>query len=246
MTERDMPARRQGRGRPCNEARIAQVTVLASEGLTRRQIAEQTGLSYPTMTAFIMAHNIAVEREPYMVGAQLPSQRNREILAMLASGKNYTHTGIAFSITRERVRQIVARHGGPEHRHSARINHRISVICSMCSMTFTRPKSIILRSRGGVFCSRGCYSKWRRDHPMPPTERERVTFLRVKALRLMGRTWNVIITELGKSSLSFCRSYRHKTPSEDQWPVFGATADNKRSHTRYGKEIRPLNAGAMT
>lgn len=87
----------------------AALVKMRDDGLTRKQAAMELGTSYAAFIGKLKSLSLDWPRAKW---ERIPSDRNREILARHEAGEEHPSIAAAFGITRERVRQIVKKHGG--------------------------------------------------------------------------------------------------------------------------------------
>lgn len=92
-----------------DEARRKMLVGLATEGLTVAEAAKKLGKSYHTVGAWARAANVVFPRP---VADPTHNERADTMAAMYRAGKTLEEIGQVYSITRERVRQIITKvHG---------------------------------------------------------------------------------------------------------------------------------------
>lgn len=80
---------------------------LANAGKTRVQAAAECGVSYATVVKFALKHDIVFERSNC---TKLPGEREHAMRALYLDGYTLEQIGQQFSLTRERVRQLLTKH----------------------------------------------------------------------------------------------------------------------------------------
>lgn len=98
--------------RKSSESKIDHLRHLAARGLTRRQAAQETGIQYQYICRLAKQHGIKFPRQPYTGAETKVSPRGQEMAALYKAGNTLQAIGEKFSITRERVRQILTKHFG--------------------------------------------------------------------------------------------------------------------------------------
>ena len=88
------------------------------EGMSRKEAAEALGVNYWTLNW--RAKEFGIEWPHAKWAAIEPNERAKTILARSAAGETLEVIGRDFGITRERVRQIVKKYGGPSKRQMYR------------------------------------------------------------------------------------------------------------------------------
>jgi DNA-binding CsgD family transcriptional regulator len=98
--------------RKSSESKIDHLRNLAARGLTRRQAAQETGIQYECICRLAKQYGIEFPRQPYTGAETKISPRAQEMAALYKGGQTLKEIGDRFSITRERVRQVLAKHFG--------------------------------------------------------------------------------------------------------------------------------------
>jgi hypothetical protein len=98
--------------RKSSESKIDHLRHLAARGLTRRQVAQETGIQYGYICRLAKQYGIKFPRQPYTGAETKVSPRAQEMAALYKAGNTLQAIGEKFSITRERVRQILTKHFG--------------------------------------------------------------------------------------------------------------------------------------
>lgn len=99
---------RRGRGRPMDGNKLALIARAIENGETYQEIAETWQASYNTMFQFVRNHGLPSPRRKKKPGLQ---DRLAAIDEAVRDGKNYAAVARDLGVTRERVRQIAAKHG---------------------------------------------------------------------------------------------------------------------------------------
>lgn len=105
-------------------ALVDQIKSLADQGLTRKQIADELGVLYNYVSVLGNKHGITFARQPYSGAKRKPDSREFQMAALYTSGKTLNEIGQEFGVTRERVRQFLAkffsisREDGGQHKKS--------------------------------------------------------------------------------------------------------------------------------
>jgi DNA-binding CsgD family transcriptional regulator len=85
---------------------IEQLKALAASGFTRKEAAAQLGISQSWICTCALRHDIKFIRSGL---ALEPTVRERQMAALYRSGKTLAEIGAQYGITRERVRQLLAK-----------------------------------------------------------------------------------------------------------------------------------------
>lgn len=96
------------RGSKVSRAR-ADIESLAAQGMDRQRIADAVGLSYQTVRMFAKTNGIAIARKK--AGQPETAERDAAMKSMYRQGMTLQVIGEKYNVTRERVRQILARAG---------------------------------------------------------------------------------------------------------------------------------------
>jgi hypothetical protein len=88
---------------------IEKIRALASDGLTRPQVAERLGLGYQAVVKYGLQAEITFSHANRKTS---PTVRTRQMAAMYQSGKTLQEIGEQYGITRERVRQLITKFHG--------------------------------------------------------------------------------------------------------------------------------------
>lgn len=91
---------------------IEKIRELASQGLTRQQVADDVGVKYAYVSLLGAEHGITFARQAWSGAKRKPDSREFQMAALYTSGKTLNEIGQEFGITRERVRQLLARFFG--------------------------------------------------------------------------------------------------------------------------------------
>ena len=181
--------------RETRETRNAEWVRLRLDGVHCREIAHHAGYH---ITQIYLITNRSGFRFPRAPGSGRPrgsifTARAAEIIRLRTDGRGLQEIGQQFGISRERVRQIVEKHGGieaaaagkklaAEGRHAATVERRPKTICGFCNKTFQN-----YRTR--KYCSMKCsnYAKRRND----------ALAERAWTLRQAGATWAACAQAIG-------------------------------------------------
>lgn len=88
---------------------IDEIKNLAAQGRTMRQIAGEVGVYYNYVSVLGKKHGITFARQPYSGAKRKPDAREFQMAALYTSGKTLNEIGLEFGVTRERVRQLLAK-----------------------------------------------------------------------------------------------------------------------------------------
>lgn len=88
---------------------IEKIKRLAANGRHRQQIADELGTSYQYVAALGAKHGIEFVRQPYPGQKDKPDTREYQMAALYTRGETLQEIGTEFGITRERVRQLLAK-----------------------------------------------------------------------------------------------------------------------------------------
>lgn len=88
------------------------ISNLAVAGLTRQQTADEVGVSYGYVVKLASQNGIAFARQPRCNVQRGPDIRSHQMAALYKSGRTLEEIGSQFSLTRERVRQIITKYHG--------------------------------------------------------------------------------------------------------------------------------------
>lgn len=91
---------------------VARIRELAEQGLTRVQIAEAVGLQYLTVSRLATGAGIRIQRQKYSGAETAESERIRQMASLYGSGRTLDQIGKRYSLSRERIRQILTKHLG--------------------------------------------------------------------------------------------------------------------------------------
>jgi hypothetical protein len=87
----------------------ADIESLAAQGMDRQRIADAVGLSYQTVSMFAKTNGIAIARKK--AGQHETAERDAAMKSIYRQGMTLQVIGEKYNVTRERVRQILARAG---------------------------------------------------------------------------------------------------------------------------------------
>lgn len=134
------------------QKRIAKIRELAATGMTRPEIADHMGFSIQSVGKYAREYGIDIKHAS--AGRGVDQERSDAMAAMYKAGKTLAEIGEVYSLTRERVRQILAKRGdtfasdgGQSKRASFKRSRRISVKeaeclqkhgCSLSELAFLR------------------------------------------------------------------------------------------------------------
>lgn len=90
---------------------LSQVQMLAEQGMTRAEIAKAIGVSFCTLYKHVKANKIDVVHAATKLPGITDTGRANKIAAMYKQGLTLAKIGTQFGLTRERVRQILRKHG---------------------------------------------------------------------------------------------------------------------------------------
>lgn len=86
---------------------VAALTEMARKGYTYEQAAAETGMTYFSVGQYARKYLIPLVLKPRGKPASGPDDRSERMAAMYREGKTLVEIGAEFSVTRERVRQIL-------------------------------------------------------------------------------------------------------------------------------------------
>lgn len=88
---------------------IDRIKELAAQGLTRQQVADRAGVKYEYISLIGTKHGVSFARQPYSGAKRKAGAREFQMAALYTSGKTLNEIGQELGITRERVRQLLAK-----------------------------------------------------------------------------------------------------------------------------------------
>ena len=176
--------------------------------------AQAFGLSASTVTKHLHAAGVKPDGRSHKGGNRKPmSERNRAVVQPRRSGATLEDTGAAFGMSKERVRQIVARYGDAEAKAVFCTRPRPALVaraCPCCGASFTKPA----KQR---FCSRPCAGRFNN----PRTEGRAEAIL---AFRRRGISWKAAAAAvgMGTAAAAFIAVRRHRNRTgEDVSDAYG-------------------------
>jgi hypothetical protein len=95
---------------PAKRMMVAALRGLAEEGLTISQAAENIGSSYNYVAKIAGSNDIKFVRQLRCDAKCGPGDREERMKSLYSDGKTLAEIGQEFSLTRERVRQILSHH----------------------------------------------------------------------------------------------------------------------------------------
>lgn len=101
---------------------ITRVAVLAEQGMTKSEIAKEMGVCLLTIANYAKRLGVTIQRSN--APPKDPSDRTKRMITMYQQGVILEKIGQQFKITRERVRQLLSKHGicaadGGQHKMAA-------------------------------------------------------------------------------------------------------------------------------
>ena len=172
-------------------------------GLDRLQASAHVGVSGQTLTRYAEVLGIRQWPRKKRERPQEMKERNAEIMRMRKEGATLEEIGAHFKITRERVRQLLMRHGGDEV-PPARISYRTARLCNGCGMMFTPEHN------HQTYCNRMCRSL----SSMKEGVITRDKAIEIMRLRDLGFTWDDVSDRIvpGANRGSFRASLQRQIP----------------------------------
>lgn len=191
---------------------IDAVRECAEAGMTSREAAESIGLSYNTIRSFANDFNIEFVN---------PNAANRDrqqaIIERFDAGETLESIGDSYGITRERVRQIVAK-AGCKPRHALKREFRDQIIQTMQREWLTCGE---LASRFGVSAAVILKTAWEAGVKLPRRTREQEEELAALADRVRaGESFNGIAGgdhTVANRIKTYCDSIGVKSIARSRW-----------------------------
>lgn len=113
------------------------------DGLTAGETAARLGMCRQTVDRYAKRSGVKFNRKPHKNRKTGPDKRASQMIALYRSGHTLVHTGAVFSVTRERVRQIITKYAG-----------RLSATCGQSMITRSK------RDRARAERNDRCLAKW--------------------------------------------------------------------------------------
>lgn len=161
-----------------------QIRKLIGEGLTREQIANEIGISSSSVSAYCDILGLRIPRKKRETTNGLGLQIG-EILELRKSGKTLNEIGQQFGVSRERIRQVLAKHA-PDVAIQTRIPSGRT--CPICNKEY---------HGSARACSPSCTSIMRNKGRFDRDKIERIMWMRD-----LGMTWEKVAISIEDNSVN--------------------------------------------